>query len=221
MPPASRAGRIRAAHVASSSSRVLGLPQPQVADRLPRQVLGLRVLVVGLGDAPGDAALEQRVASRRPRRMPELHRVGRSARGKRVEEPREQVGVVVQARRALEQHASEAVREQPARRHEPSDVLLHVLEPLPVGDPLVGLQREHEARASSLAPPLDRLLGGEPAERVVDLDRGQLRGVVVEHVVLLEALGVEDPMAPLVVCEPRGAQIEATGHLHIHEGTHP
>ena len=48
-------------------------------------------------------------------------------------------------------------------------------------DPLVRLQGEHEPVARPLAPRRQRLLGREPAERVVDLDRRELRGVVVEH----------------------------------------
>ena len=86
-----------------------------------------------------------------------------------------------------------------------------------MGDPLVRLQREHEARRGLGAPLLDGLLGREPPERVVDLDRGQLRRVVVEHVVLLEVLGVEDALAPLVVGESRRAEVEATGHA-LHHG---
>ena len=72
---------------------------------------------------------------------------GRQRREERVEQRR----VVLQRRRALEQHAAEPVAEELAPRDEVADVLADVLELLPVGDPLVRLQREHEPVARALA----------------------------------------------------------------------
>ena len=59
---------------------------------------------------------------------------------------------------------------------------------------------------------VERLLRREAAERVVDLHRRELRGVVREHLPVLQALGVEDAVLPLVVGEPRRAQVEVAGH---------
>src|SRR5215212_5178448 len=152
--------------------------------------------------------------------MSKLHGVGRTVARQHGQEVAQQRCVIRQRRRTLKQHATESVAEQLAARHERRDVLADVLELLPVGDLLTRLQREDEALRRLGAPLLHRLLAREPPERVVDLDRRQLRGVVVQHVVLLEILWVEDALAPLLVGEPGGPEVEAAGHA-VHHGMSP
>ena len=152
--------------------------------------------------------------------MPELHREGWSVdvRRQRREEALEQPGVVGERRRTLEQHAPEAIAQELPSFEEIADVVVDVLQLLPVSDPLVRLQREDEAVFGSLFPRQERLLAGEPPERVVDLDRRELRRVIPQHVVFLEVVGVEDALAPLVVGEARRPQVEVPAHA-VHDGT--
>ena len=75
--------------------------------------------------------------------------------------------------------------------------------------------KTNPGRACS-SPRGERLLRRVAAERVVDLHRGQLGRVVGEALPHLEALRVEDAVRPLVVGEPRGAEVErAAFHVAI------
>jgi hypothetical protein len=125
--------------------------------------------------------------------------------------------VVMEGRRALEQDASELVPQELGELQEVADVLVGVGQPFEVGDPLVRLQREREALGGLFAPRRQGLLRGEAPERVVDLYRRQLARVVGQHLAVLQALRVEDPVLPAVEGEPGGAEMEAAGH-RVHHG---
>ena len=187
--------------------RVLGLAQAEEAERLPGQVVGSRVVLVGLGDAPGDALLQQQVARLDPRRVAELHR-GSGGRRQVADEGLDQPAVVLQGGRALVQDRPEALPEQPSKVEEVAHVLVRVREPFPVRDALVGLQREAERLGGLGLPRLDGLLGREPPERVVDLHRWEPARVVREHLAVLQPLRVEHAVLPLVVGEPRRPEVE-------------
>src|SRR6187431_2105497 len=102
--------------------------------------------------------------------MTELHREP-TPRRQVAHEGFDQGTVVVERRRALEEDTSELVAEELSEFEEGSDVPVGVGEPLEVRDPLVRLERERESVRCLLPPGGERLLRGEPAERVVDLDR--------------------------------------------------
>ena len=57
-----------------------GLAEPEEPERLPREVVGAGVLLVGLGDAPPDPLTPQELACLAPGRMPELDRAPRRRR---------------------------------------------------------------------------------------------------------------------------------------------
>ena len=107
----------------------------------------VRVLVVGLGDAPRDPCDKQQLARRGPRRVTELHREARHTgtwRRQVAHERLDQLLSVLQGRRALEEDAAEPVAERLGDLQELAHVVIGVLEPLEVRDPLIGLQGEHE-----------------------------------------------------------------------------
>ena len=96
-------------------------------------------------------------------------------------------------RRQLPQHRARACRPGPARPEAKklASGASTSLQPLHVGDEAATLDREHEVVGHLRAPlrPAGRPLEG--VERAVDLDRGQLRGGVLQLAALRQALRVE------------------------------
>jgi len=64
-------------------------------------------------------------------------------------------------------------------REEEGDVIGAVGEPLDVGDTLRRLEAEAEERLAERKPVFDHLGGGQSAKSIVDLDRAELRGVIL------------------------------------------
>jgi hypothetical protein len=106
--------------------RVLGLPQPQEPEGLPREVVGPWVLLVRLGHAPRHALLEEQLARLAPGRVPELHRRSRSG-WEVADEGLDQPSVVRQRGRALVQHRAEPLAERARHAEEVPYVLVGVI----------------------------------------------------------------------------------------------
>ena len=144
-PPSSRAPHRRTRSCAGGGSRLAPRRGPRAAGSLSS------VSATHQRDTVG------RATARAP---PTTSRVGTPSRTMArparevADEALDQLAVVLQRRRALEQHAPEAIAERLAALDERRGVVVGVLQLLAVGDPLVCLQREHEpfgapARASS------------------------------------------------------------------------
>ena len=128
-----------------------------------------------------------------PRRVPELEREPQVAR-QEVEEARQPLEVGLQVGRQLQEHRPQPAR-LPQRLQRAEEVLQRLasafLQPVPVGDRLVRLDREHEPGRRGLDPRRHRLLRRHVAEGVVDLDAVQPAGVVPQEPRRRQVLRVE------------------------------
>jgi hypothetical protein len=77
-----------------------------------------------------------------------------------------------------------------------------------VRDPLGSLEHEPEPVGHLLCPRLQDAFPGHPVKGVVDLDGGEPLGVIAQHLLLREFLGIEAPL-PLLVAVPARADEEA------------
>src|SRR5207302_9855678 len=79
------------------------------------------------------------------------------------------------------QERSELVAERPRDAAERSDEIATVLQSAVVGDSPRRLERQLVRRRRLRGPAANQLLVGHPIERVVDLDRGEARRVIRQH----------------------------------------
>ena len=75
---------------------------------------------------------------------------------------------------------------------------LAAAQPLNVGNLLISLQRKTKPFRHAFRPVQQQILGGHPIEAVIDLHRRELRGVVAQHFLVGQLLGIEIPF-PLFI----------------------
>ncbi len=112
--------------------------------------------------------------------------------------------VLVQVGWKLVENRPEVLAQQARQIEESLDLLGSVAELLDVGDVPAGLDREQKPRRHAVVPVHHRLLLRQVVESVVDLDRVEVLGVVLEPFVLAEFLRVE-PADPVIVVPAGGA----------------
>jgi hypothetical protein len=126
--------------------------------------------------------------------------------GKCGREPVEAVAVRDQRGRKLEQHDAEARSETANRLQEIAEPFRRDAEAAPVREALVRLDAEDEPLRRRGAPGGNGRFARDASERVVDLNRSETPGVVLEHPTGGELLGIERT-PPLRVGEPGRSEI--------------
>src|SRR6266566_1124336 len=126
-----------------------------------------------------------------PRRVAHLEG-GAEIAWERREKSREAFVIALEPGRRLEQDRAEPIAERPRAIEEDRKRLGRALQLAHVRDVLRRLEREEKIRRRRLAPGGDVLLGRQVVEGVVDLERPEARGVVVEEVLWLHLRRIED-----------------------------
>ena len=138
--------------------------------------------------------------------MPELERRADVLRQSQQELAQER-HVGFEIRRQLVEHRCELRPERPRDFGKRVDELFAVAQPLLVRDPLPRFERETEARWNLRGPALQDLRRRLPVERIVDLDGGKALGVVPEHLLRRQILGIE-AAPPGFVVVTAGADVD-------------
>src|SRR6267143_3650536 len=164
------------------------------------------VAEVGSGDERGMPLLRVRDAQRgvphpqrliyvvrEPRRVTELPGAPQVRRelGEEIVQP---VEVLLEVGRQLEQDRPELGAKLASRLEKVAQRVVDALEPGDVGDALRCLEHERKARRRGRVPTGDGLRVRHPVEGIVDLDRREPLGVVLEHLRLGEFGGIERPL---------------------------
>src|SRR5204862_5029262 len=102
------------------------------------------------------------------------------------EEGLDQSFVELQIRRTLEKDGPQPITQEACPLEEDADFLIGIGQPLEVRNALRRLQRELKSLRNLRTPLGECLLRREPAERVIDFDRRELRRVVGEPALLFD-----------------------------------
>ena len=135
---------------------------------------------------------------------------GFPAPGNERQERREALEVELHVGRKLEQRGAALVAERVTDAEEVTHHVVRVLEAGMVGDALGRLDAEGEPVGDGRGPFDDDAFLGHAVEGVVDLDRGETRRVVREHLGRRQGLGVEGTL-PLGEGVAAGADVDAHG----------
>ena len=168
--------------------------------------------LLAVGHAKRDVAGSQGVEGPgvEPRLVPELERRARML-GQQVDELAKDVGVLLEVRRKLKEQDGQFGAE---RFRGPAEGLQRVFAALKLGvvrDASRRLEREGEAVRRSCCPSGEQLLGRHPVEGVIDFNRGKALGVIGQHLVGAELLGIEGS-APFGIVVAAGADGNALCH---------
>src|SRR5438132_7558774 len=130
---------------------------------------------------------------RQPRRVTELPGAPQVSRelGEEIVQP---IQILLEVGRQLEQDGPELGPELARRLEKVAQRIVDVPEPGDVGDALRCFEHEREPRGCGGVPARDGLRVRHAVEGVVDLDRCESLGVILEHLRLGELRGIERPL---------------------------